>query len=84
MDPKPPIGSVFLFYILISIYFFKYEIIVRTSAWSFVNQNPIQVVCNIYTVLGVDSNVCTIGGNSIRETGHNLSKGSPHWGTADF
>ena len=33
---------------------------------------------------GVDSNVCTIGGNSIRETGHNLSKGSPHWGTADF
>ena len=38
---------------------------------------------NIYTVLGVDSNVCTIGGNSIRETGHNLSKGSPHWGTAD-
>ena len=28
------------------IYFLKYEIIVRTSAWSLVIQIPIQAVCN--------------------------------------
>ena len=33
--------------ILISIYFFRYEIIVRTSAWSFVIQIPIQALCPI-------------------------------------
>jgi hypothetical protein len=42
--PKPPIGSVFLFYTLILIYFFKYETIVRTSAWSFGIQILIQAV----------------------------------------
>ena len=41
-------GSVFFFYILILIYFFEYEIIVRTSAWSFVIQILIQAVCFIF------------------------------------
>jgi hypothetical protein len=34
----------FPFHILILIYFFKYEIIVRSSAWSFVIQIQIQAV----------------------------------------
>jgi hypothetical protein len=34
----------FLFYILIFIYFLKYETIVRSSAWSFVIQIQIQAV----------------------------------------
>ena len=37
---KPPTGSFFLFYILIFIYFFKYETIVRSSAWSFGHSDP--------------------------------------------
>ena len=37
--------------ILIFVYFFRYEIIVRTSAWSFVIQIPIQAVCYILTQL---------------------------------
>ena len=40
-------GSVFLLYTLILIYFFKYEIIIITSAWSFVIQIPIQAVCPV-------------------------------------
>ena len=56
---KPPTGSFFLFYNLIFIYFFEYEAIVISSAWSFgpldpnpsspgllVIQIPIQAVCN--------------------------------------
>ena len=38
------IGSVFLFSLVIFICFFEYKIIVRTSAWSFVIQIPIQAV----------------------------------------
>ena len=39
-------GSVFLLYTSILFFiFFKYEIIVRTSFWSFVIQIPIQAVC---------------------------------------
>ena len=37
---KPPTGSFFLFYILIFIYFFEYETIVRSSAWSFGHSDP--------------------------------------------
>ena len=35
---KLPTGSFFLFYILI--YFFEYETIVRSSAWSFGHSDP--------------------------------------------
>ena len=38
--PKPPTGSFFLSYILISIYFFRYETIVRSSAWPFGHSVP--------------------------------------------
>ena len=38
--PKPPTGYFFLFYIFIFIYFFNYETIVRSGAWSFDHSDP--------------------------------------------
>ena len=38
--PKSPTGFFFLFYILILIYFFEYETIVRNSAWTFGHSDP--------------------------------------------
>ena len=37
---KPPTGSFILFYILVLIYFFKYETIVRSSAWCSGHSDP--------------------------------------------
>jgi hypothetical protein len=37
---KPPKESFFLFYILILIYFFEYETIVRSSVWFFDHSDP--------------------------------------------
>ena len=52
--PKSPTGSfVFLFYMLIFIYFFKYETIVRSSTWSFGHSDPDRssVIATGYPVL---------------------------------
>ena len=51
VDPKRPLGSFFLFYILIFIYFFKYETIVRSSAWSFGHLNPDQSSVTVFETL---------------------------------